>query len=205
MQEKISSKIIEEETPWKKALNGVIFAHKNFSTDHENEEKLEKFKAEWNNALEQATTMEEIEELNHHVPIDHIGDIHSEAHEKLLAKWGELDEKEESSAGTDLTKLKHAYDHAPFDSEHQKITLDALVSAITTEKDARRIHQEAGAGSSLAMALENKFHKLFERKKENQISNEGEEGLNDLTDDEIKTTEKQPALIQRIRQALGLK
>jgi hypothetical protein len=225
MQEKIPLEKIEKANSWQKILDEVSLANRNFTEDYTNEEKLEKFKKTWDKAFEQSDSTEEEEELNRYCPIDNVGNIHSERKEKLLAKWGKLDEEEEDGAGTDLFKLKHAYDHAPND-EHKKIALSSFVSSIA-EKDARRIHQEAGAGTDLAMALENKFGKLFERRKAKRVLDEEESdgGLEDMedTDDEMLTMEedddreepdervpyleepeKHPALLHRIRKTLGL-
>lgn len=207
MKEIYSSERTPDVKDWNNILNAVIAAHKNFSDNHDDPEKLESFKAAWNTALEKAATTDEMEELAHHVPIDKIRDFHSSALEKMRAKWDVLSDKELADAH-DLTALKHAYDNAPFD-EHRAIALEKLVLAIT-EKDAHRFHDKYKGGSELALALENKFPELFSRvakEQKNDVSKidaEDDGGLYDNEEIKEKEEKKTSWLIRQIRKTLGL-
>lgn len=167
MQESFSPEQASHAEIWEGTLNAVITAHTAFMDDHSNEEKLSVFQAAFDNALAQAATTDEMGQLIRHVPIDHIHDYHSSSKEKVREKWGQLSNKEISTA-KDIVALKHAYDNAPFD-EHREIALEKLVEAVT-EKDALRIHGDAGAGTSLAIAIEKKFPGIFAGKKGHEES-----------------------------------
>lgn len=208
MKEKISPERTPDVENWNSLLNAVILAHKGFSDDHDNAEKLEVYKTAWNKALDAAATTDEMNELVHHVPIENVHEFsplatkkiqehHESALEKIRAKWDMLIDKELTEAKNPKALL-HAYENAPFD-EHREAALKKLVEVIT-EKEARAFHDKSEAGSNLALALEEKFPNLFTHIKTRQEESEEEGGIYDMEEQE----EKQKSLIQKIREALGL-
>ena len=184
---------ISETHQWEDTFDALVVAHKNATCDSHNEKKHQEFKDVWNRALDEATTSEEMERLNRYVPTDHVDDWRSlEAQKRIREKWDQAEENEESGAGDDLVKLKHAYDHAPL-NERRQIALEKLVSAIT-EKDARHFHNESNPGSDLSLALENKFPSLFAKNKDTRIEDFSpkEGGLDDMEESEnINITENE--------------
>ena len=208
MKEKISLERTPDVENWNNLLNAVIVAHKGFSDDHYNAEKLEIYKTAWNKALDAAATTDEMNELIHHVPIENVHEFspvaakkiqehHESAQEKIRAKWDMLTDKELTEA-KDPKALLHAYENAPFD-EHREVALKKLVEVIES-KDARYYHDKSEAGSNLALALEEKFPEIFKHVKKPVEESKEEGGLYDMEEQE----EKKKSLIQKIREALGL-
>lgn len=189
MKENTGENNVEHLFEWNDVLEAVIRAHKDFLKDAHSEKKLKVYQEKWNIAKEAATSTDDLSELNHHVPIDHISDNHSDAKEKIRTKWIELFTKELPEMANDPYQLIHVYMSAPL-PEHKEMALQALISSISTEEDARHFHSKEHSGSRICIALEKKFPNMFSKNEQvdpnDDISQEEEtfETINEEDEDD---------------------